>query len=74
MYLEDAPPPSSLPQRICRAARQTLCVSTRSLVPGEVLYRIHRQSLNTHQGKHRSGGAQNYGGGPGKAHLFHSAF
>ena len=58
MYLVDAPPPSSFSQGICRAAGQTLCVSTRPLVPGEALYRIHRQSLNTHRGKHRSGGAQ----------------
>ena len=58
MYLVDDPPPSSLSQGICRAAGQTLCVSTRPLVPGEALYRIHRQSLNTHRGKHRSGGAE----------------
>ena len=58
MCLVDAPPPSSLSQGICRAAGQTFCVSTRPLVLGEVLYRIHRQSLNSHRGKHRSGGAQ----------------
>ena len=39
-------------------AGHTLCVSTKPLVPGEALYRIHRQYLNTHRGKHRSGGAQ----------------
>ena len=50
MYLVDAPPPSSLSQGICRTAGQTLCVSTRPLVPGEVLYRIHCQSLKTHIG------------------------
>ena len=46
MYLVDAPPPSSLSQG--RAAGQTLCVSTRPLVPGEALYLKHRQPLNTH--------------------------
>ena len=30
-----------------------------SLVLGEGLYQIHGQSLNTHRGKHRSGGTQN---------------
>ena len=35
---------------------QIHCVSTRPLVPGEGLYQIHGQSLNTHWGKHRSGG------------------
>ena len=30
-------------------------VSARPLVPGEGLYQIHGQSLNTHRGKHRSG-------------------
>ena len=29
-----------------------------SLVPREGLYQIHVQSLNTHRGKHRSGGAR----------------
>ena len=29
-----------------------------SLVPREGLYQIHLQSLNTHRGKHRSGGAR----------------
>ena len=58
MYLVDAPPPSSSSQGICRAAGQTLCVCTRPPVPGETLYRTHRQSPNTHRGKHRSGGAQ----------------
>ena len=33
-------------------------VSARPFVPGEGLYQIHGQSLNTHRGKHRSGGAQ----------------
>ena len=37
---------------------QIHCVSTRPLVPREGLYQIHGQSLNTHRGKHRSGGAQ----------------
>ena len=37
---------------------QIHCVSTRPLVPREELYQIHGQSLNTHRGKHRSGGAQ----------------
>ena len=50
------------PKESVRAGGQTLCVSTRPLVPGEAVYRIHRQSLNTHththRGKHRSGGAQ----------------
>ena len=32
------------------------------LVPREGLYQIHWQSLNTHRGKHRSGGAQKGGG------------
>ena len=40
---------------------QIHCVSTRPLVPGEGLYQIHGQSLNTHRGKHRSGGAQRRG-------------
>ena len=33
------------------------------IVPGEALYRIHRQSLNTHRGKHRSGELPVFGGG-----------
>ena len=37
---------------------QIHCVSTRALVPREGLYQIHGQSLNTHRGKHGSGGAQ----------------
>ena len=37
---------------------QIQCVSTGPLVPREGLYQIHGQSLNTHRGKHRSGGAQ----------------
>ena len=37
---------------------QIHCVSARPLVRGEGLYQIHGQSLNTHRGKHRSGGAQ----------------
>ena len=37
---------------------QMHCVSARPLVPREGLYQIHGQSLNTHRGKHRSGGAQ----------------
>ena len=37
---------------------QIHCVSARPLVPGEGLYQIHGQSLNTHRGKHRSGGAR----------------
>ena len=37
---------------------QIHCVSARPLVPREGLYQIRGQSLNTHQGKHRSGGAQ----------------
>ena len=36
-------------------------VSARPLFPGEGLYQIHGQSLNTHWGKHRSGGAQSIG-------------
>ena len=36
------------------------CVSARPLVPREGLYQIHGQSLNTHRGKHRSGGAQSF--------------
>ena len=36
---------------------QIYSVSARPLVPGEGLYQIHGQSLNTHRGKHRSGGA-----------------
>ena len=39
---------------------QIHCVSARPLVPGEGLYQIHGQSLNTHRGKHRSGGTQAY--------------
>ena len=35
---------------------QIHCVSARPLVPGEGLSQIHGQSLNTHRGKHRSGG------------------
>ena len=35
---------------------QIHCVSARPLVRGEGLYQIHGQSLNTHRGKHRSGG------------------
>ena len=31
-----------------------------SLVPREGLYQIHGQSLNTHRGKHRSGGSQDH--------------
>ena len=46
------PLPFLLVPRICGAAGQTLCVSIRPLVPGEALYQIHRQSLNTHRGKH----------------------
>ena len=43
----------------CLGRKQQIhCVSTRPLVPGEGLYQIHGQSLNTHRGKHRSGGAQ----------------
>ena len=34
---------------------QIHCVSARPLVPREGLYQIHGQSLNTHQGEHRSG-------------------
>ena len=37
---------------------QIHCVSARPLVPREGLHKIHGQSLNTHWGKHRSGGAQ----------------
>ena len=37
---------------------QIHCVSARPLVSGEGLYQIHGQSLSTHRGKHRSGGAQ----------------
>ena len=40
------------------SGRYTQCISTRALVPREGLYQIHGQSLNTHRGKHRSGGAQ----------------
>ena len=39
---------------------QIQCVSARPLVLGEGLYQIHGQSLDTHQGKHRSGGAQEW--------------
>ena len=46
------------PCRFLGAKGQIDCVSTRLLVPRQGLYQIHRQSLNTHQGKHRSGGAQ----------------
>ena len=56
--------PSSFSQGICRAGGQTLCVSTRPLVPGEAFYRIHRQSLNTHRGTHRSGGCPFVRNGP----------
>ena len=42
---------------------QIHCVSALSLVPREGLYQIHGQSLNTHRGKHRSGGARSF---PGK--------
>ena len=41
---------------------QIHCVSARPLVPREGLYQIHGQSLNTHRGKHRSGGAQGNSG------------
>ena len=44
-----APPDLCLPR--CH------CVSARPLVPREGLSQIHGQSLNTHRGKHRSGGA-----------------
>ena len=47
------------PQGIGRKG-QIHCVSTGPLVPGEGLYQIHGQSLNTHRGKHRSGGAQKH--------------
>ena len=40
---------------------QIHCVSARPLVPREGLYQIHGQSLNTHRGKHRSGGAPTKG-------------
>ena len=39
---------------------QIHCGSARPLVPREGLYQIHGQSLNTHRGKHRSGGAQTH--------------
>ena len=39
---------------------QIHCVSTRPLVSREGSYQIHGQSLNTHWGKHRSGGAQKF--------------
>ena len=42
-------------------AGQTLCESTRPLLPEEALYQIHRESLNTHRGEHRSGSAQGIG-------------
>ena len=35
----------------------TLCIC-QTPCPGEGLYQIHEQSLNTHRGKQRSGGAQ----------------
>ena len=43
-----------------KGGRYIHCVSTRlrPLVPREGLYQIHGQSLNTHRGKHRSGGAR----------------
>ena len=61
-----APPDLCLPRCICPfrptvpwgERGQIHCVSTRPLVPREGLYQIHGQSLNTHRGKHRSGGAQ----------------
>ena len=37
---------------------QIHCVFARPLVPREGLYQIRGQSLNTHRGRHRSGGAQ----------------
>ena len=37
---------------------QIHCVSARPLVPREGLYQINGQSLKTHRGKHRSGGAR----------------
>ena len=46
------------PYRFLGRKGQMHCVSARPLVPGEGLYQIHGQSLNTHRGKHRSGGAQ----------------
>ena len=46
------------PQESVGQKGQIHCVSTRPLVLGEGLYQIHGQSLNTHRGKHRSGGAQ----------------
>ena len=46
------------PYRFLGRKGQIHCVSTGPLVPGEGLYQIHAQSLNTHRGKHRSGGAQ----------------
>ena len=47
-----------LPCRFLGAKGQIHCVSARALVPREGLYQIHGQSLNTHRGKHRSGGAR----------------
>ena len=64
MYLVDVPPPSFLSQRICRAGGQTLCVSTGPLVPGEALYRIHRQSLNTHRVNTGLGAPKSWRSGP----------
>ena len=37
------------------SGRYTLCISPFPFIP----YQIHGQSLNTHRGKHKSGGAQN---------------
>ena len=46
------------PQGMCKAKRaDTLRICPFPLVPREGLYQIHGQSLNTHRGKHRSGGA-----------------
>ena len=48
------------PQGICRAkGADTLCICPFAPQgPREWLYQIHGQSLNTHRGKHRPGGAQ----------------
>ena len=48
------------PYSFLGAKGQIHCVSARPLVPGKGFYRIHGQSLNTHRGKHRSGGAQSF--------------
>ena len=49
------------PYRFLGAKGQIHCVSARPLVPGKGLSQIYGQSLNTHRGKHRFGGARFWG-------------